>query len=76
MNQRLAAGATDSLRTVGGAADSPRARSRDNLLLSDDFGEENCCSGRFLGYVTHALSAVFLGFDSRLADELVMKNVG
>ncbi|KAI3373655.1 hypothetical protein L3Q82_022248 [Scortum barcoo] len=28
---------------------SPRARSRDNLLAYDDFGEENCCSGRCLG---------------------------
>lgn len=73
MNQRLAAATTDSPRTVGGAADSPRARSRDNLLLSDDFGEENCCSGRCLGYVTHT---VWSGFDKRLADELVMKNVG
>uniref|UniRef100_A0A8C5FZP9 Short transient receptor potential channel 6-like n=1 Tax=Gouania willdenowi TaxID=441366 RepID=A0A8C5FZP9_GOUWI len=29
--------------------DSPRARSRDNLLACDDFGEEYCCSGRCLG---------------------------
>uniref|UniRef100_A0A8D3CTN7 Transient receptor potential cation channel subfamily C member 6 n=1 Tax=Scophthalmus maximus TaxID=52904 RepID=A0A8D3CTN7_SCOMX len=30
---------------------SPRARSRDNLLMCDDFGEENCCPGRCLGYI-------------------------
>ncbi|XP_035522611.1 short transient receptor potential channel 6a isoform X2 [Morone saxatilis] len=33
-----------------GYTDSPRARSRDNLLMYDDFGEENCCSGRCLGH--------------------------
>ncbi|CAK6953865.1 short transient receptor potential channel 6a [Scomber scombrus] len=33
-----------------GYIDSPRARSRDNLLMYDDFGEENCCSGRCLGH--------------------------
>ncbi|XP_042355964.1 LOW QUALITY PROTEIN: short transient receptor potential channel 6a [Plectropomus leopardus] len=33
-----------------GYSDSPRARSRDNLLVYDDFGEENCCSGRCLGH--------------------------
>lgn len=76
MNQRLGAAATDSRRTDGGAADRPRARSRDNLLLSDDFGEENCCPGRCLGYVTHTLSAVWPGLDIRLADKLVVKNVG
>ncbi|XP_029303996.1 short transient receptor potential channel 6a isoform X2 [Cottoperca gobio] len=32
-----------------GRTDSPRAWSRDNLLMCDDFGEENCCSGRCLG---------------------------
>ncbi|XP_010791804.1 short transient receptor potential channel 6a isoform X2 [Notothenia coriiceps] len=31
-------------------SDSPRARSRDNLLVCEDFGEENCCSGRCLGH--------------------------
>ncbi|XP_075887534.1 short transient receptor potential channel 6a [Nelusetta ayraudi] len=50
MNQRLAAAPADSRRAVGGTGDSPKARSRDNLLLSDDFGEENCCSGRCLGH--------------------------
>ncbi|KAI4814174.1 hypothetical protein KUCAC02_003380 [Chaenocephalus aceratus] len=30
-------------------SDSPRVRSRDNLLVCEDFGEENCCSGRCLG---------------------------
>ncbi|XP_045895202.1 short transient receptor potential channel 6a isoform X1 [Micropterus dolomieu] len=33
-----------------GYTDSPRARSRDNLLMYDDFGEENCCSGRCLSH--------------------------
>ncbi|XP_008276990.1 short transient receptor potential channel 6a [Stegastes partitus] len=33
-----------------GYADSPRARSRDNLLMCDDLGEEYCCSGRCLGH--------------------------
>uniref|UniRef100_A0A3Q0R401 Transient receptor potential cation channel, subfamily C, member 6a n=1 Tax=Amphilophus citrinellus TaxID=61819 RepID=A0A3Q0R401_AMPCI len=48
MNHRpLAAHRTS--RTVG-YIDSPRARSRDNLLMYDDFGEETCCSGRCLGH--------------------------
>ncbi|XP_047463495.1 short transient receptor potential channel 6a [Mugil cephalus] len=34
----------------GGCTDSPRARSRDNLLMYDDFGEEYCCTGRCLGH--------------------------
>lgn len=34
---------------TAGYSDSPRARSRDNLLMYDDFGEETCCSGRCLG---------------------------
>uniref|UniRef100_A0A8C5D8T0 Short transient receptor potential channel 6-like n=1 Tax=Gouania willdenowi TaxID=441366 RepID=A0A8C5D8T0_GOUWI len=38
--------------------DSPRARSRDNLLACDDFGEEYCCSGRCLGQLMARLSAV------------------
>ncbi|XP_036976576.1 short transient receptor potential channel 6a isoform X1 [Acanthopagrus latus] len=33
-----------------GYTDSPRARSRDNLLMNDDLVEENCCSGRCLGH--------------------------
>ncbi|XP_018547497.1 short transient receptor potential channel 6a isoform X1 [Lates calcarifer] len=33
-----------------GYTNSPRARSRDNLLMYDDFGEENCCPGRCLGH--------------------------
>ncbi|XP_024921725.1 short transient receptor potential channel 6a isoform X2 [Cynoglossus semilaevis] len=32
----------------GVRANGPRARSRDNLLTYDEFGEENCCSGRCL----------------------------
>ncbi|XP_068188253.1 short transient receptor potential channel 6a isoform X2 [Antennarius striatus] len=32
-----------------GFTDSPRGQSRDNLLMFDDFGEENCCTGRCLG---------------------------
>uniref|UniRef100_A0AAQ4PJ99 Transient receptor potential cation channel subfamily C member 6 n=1 Tax=Gasterosteus aculeatus aculeatus TaxID=481459 RepID=A0AAQ4PJ99_GASAC len=32
-----------------GRTNCPRARSRDNLLLCNDLGEENCCSGRCLG---------------------------
>ncbi|KAG7466561.1 short transient receptor potential channel 3-like [Solea senegalensis] len=28
----------------------PRARSRDNLLMFDDFGDENCCPGRCLSH--------------------------
>ncbi|CAI5643592.1 short transient receptor potential channel 6a isoform X1 [Oreochromis niloticus] len=35
---------------TAGYSDSPRARSRDNLLMYDDFGEETCCSGRCLGH--------------------------
>nr|XP_046266380.1 short transient receptor potential channel 6a isoform X1 [Scatophagus argus] len=47
MNHRLPAVHHDSQH--GGYTDSPRARSRDNLLMYDDFGEENCCSARCLG---------------------------
>ncbi|TWW74718.1 Short transient receptor potential channel 6 [Takifugu flavidus] len=55
MNHRPPAGhsnrppAGHSNRPPAGYSDSPRARSRDNLLMCDDFGEENCCSGRCLG---------------------------
>uniref|UniRef100_A0A1A8ADJ9 Transient receptor potential cation channel, subfamily C, member 6a n=1 Tax=Nothobranchius furzeri TaxID=105023 RepID=A0A1A8ADJ9_NOTFU len=45
MNHRpLAAGSCPA-----GDACSSRARSRDNLLSYDDFGEEFCCAGRCLG---------------------------
>lgn len=47
-------------------SDSPKARSRDNLLMCDDFGEENCCSGRCLGYV-HLASPQRLGAFSNLS---------
>uniref|UniRef100_A0A3B4ZY13 Short transient receptor potential channel 3-like n=1 Tax=Stegastes partitus TaxID=144197 RepID=A0A3B4ZY13_9TELE len=40
-----------------GYADSPRARSRDNLLMCDDLGEEYCCSGRCLGSSERQLMA-------------------
>ncbi|XP_060910857.1 short transient receptor potential channel 6a [Labrus mixtus] len=33
-----------------GYNNSPRARSRDNLLMYDDFGEESCFTGRCLGH--------------------------
>ncbi|XP_044079292.1 short transient receptor potential channel 6a isoform X3 [Siniperca chuatsi] len=42
-----------------GSTDSPRARSRDNLLMYDDFGEENCCPGRCLGF-SHDVTPVIL----------------
>ncbi|KAE8287517.1 Short transient receptor potential channel 6 [Larimichthys crocea] len=48
MNHRLPAVHHNS--RPAGFTNSPRARSRDNLLTYDDFGEENCCSGRCLGH--------------------------
>uniref|UniRef100_A0A3B4TI32 Transient receptor potential cation channel, subfamily C, member 6a n=1 Tax=Seriola dumerili TaxID=41447 RepID=A0A3B4TI32_SERDU len=48
MNHRPLAAHHNS-RTAG-YNNSPRARSRDNLLMYDDFGEENCCPGRCLGH--------------------------
>ncbi|XP_029924653.1 short transient receptor potential channel 6a [Myripristis murdjan] len=51
MNHRAAAAAqNNSLPT--GYTSSRRARSRDNLLMYDDFGEENCCPGRCLSHGT------------------------
>uniref|UniRef100_A0A3B4YG22 Transient receptor potential cation channel, subfamily C, member 6a n=1 Tax=Seriola lalandi dorsalis TaxID=1841481 RepID=A0A3B4YG22_SERLL len=55
MNHRPLAAHHNS-RTAG-YNDSPRARSRDNLLIYDDFGEENCCPGRCLGQLTARLTA-------------------
>ncbi|XP_070838820.1 short transient receptor potential channel 6a [Chaetodon trifascialis] len=48
MNHRLPAVHHNS--RPAGYTDSPRARSRDNLLMYDDFGEESCCPGRCLGH--------------------------
>ncbi|XP_014900486.1 short transient receptor potential channel 6a [Poecilia latipinna] len=39
----------DRISRAAGDTDRSRARSRDNLLLYDDFGEEYCCAGQCLG---------------------------
>ncbi|XP_040907234.1 short transient receptor potential channel 6a isoform X2 [Toxotes jaculatrix] len=51
----------------GGYTNSPRARSRDNLLMYDDFGEENCCTGRCLGSSERQLMARLTAFKRRQA---------
>ncbi|KAM3869178.1 short transient receptor potential channel 6a [Diretmus argenteus] len=48
MNHRQTAAHNDGSPTCN--ANNRRARSRDNLLMYDDFGEENCCPGRCLGH--------------------------
>ncbi|MEQ2231844.1 hypothetical protein ILYODFUR_004838 [Ilyodon furcidens] len=47
MNHRPLVG--DRSSRAAGNADRTGARSRDNLLLYDDFGEEYCCAGQCLG---------------------------
>ncbi|MEQ2159002.1 hypothetical protein GOODEAATRI_017999 [Goodea atripinnis] len=59
MNHRPLVG--DRSSRAAGNADRTGARSRDNLLLYDDFGEEYCCAGQCLGsdrQLTARLSAV------------------
>uniref|UniRef100_A0A3B5MRV5 Transient receptor potential cation channel, subfamily C, member 6a n=1 Tax=Xiphophorus couchianus TaxID=32473 RepID=A0A3B5MRV5_9TELE len=47
----------DRISRAAGDTDRSRVRSRDNLLLYDDFGEEYCCAGQCLGSLTARLSA-------------------
>uniref|UniRef100_A0A3B3VC16 Transient receptor potential cation channel, subfamily C, member 6a n=1 Tax=Poecilia latipinna TaxID=48699 RepID=A0A3B3VC16_9TELE len=47
----------DRISRAAGDTDRSRARSRDNLLLYDDFGEEYCCAGQCLGSADRSLTA-------------------
>uniref|UniRef100_A0A3P9I167 Transient receptor potential cation channel subfamily C member 6 n=1 Tax=Oryzias latipes TaxID=8090 RepID=A0A3P9I167_ORYLA len=54
MNHRLLAAKRNSRP---GDTSSPSNRSRDNLFMYDDLGEEYCCAGRYLGSLEKQLAA-------------------